>query len=98
MAWYLAKLVLLLPLLGLLIWGSLKLSRTMQQRLGAGGRSDRRIRLVESAYLGPGLRIAVVEFRGREIVLGCSRNSLTLLDVVPPPHAESCAPFEGEAS
>lgn len=97
MAWYLAKLVLLLPLLALLIWGSLKLSRTMQQRLGAGGGTGRRIRLVESAFLGPGLRIAVVEFRGREIVLGCGRNGLTLLDVIAQPDADRSAACKGDA-
>lgn len=98
MAWYFAKLALLLPLLALLIWGSLRLSRTMQQRLGANGAGNRQIRLVESSYLGPGLRIAVIEFRGREIVLGCSRNSLTLLDVIAQPEAESAISCPGEAS
>lgn len=98
MAWYLAKLALLLPLLALLIWGSLKFSRTMQQRLGAGGGPGRRIRLVESAFLGPGLRIAVVECRGREIVVGCSRNALTLLDVIAQPETECSAAGESDAS
>lgn len=96
MAWYLAKLALLLPLLALLIWGSLRLSRTVQQRLGGGGHGQR-IRLLESTFLGPGLRIAVVEFRGREIVVGCSRNALTLLDVVARPERGCSAPCEGDA-
>lgn len=98
MAWYLAKLALLLPLLALLIWGSLRLSRTMQQRLGVGGGPGRRIRLVESAFLGPGLRIAVVEVCGREIVVGCSRNSLTLLDVIAQPETGCSAACEGDAT
>lgn len=81
MVWYLAKLLVLLPLLGLLIWGSLKLSRVMQNRLetgGSGGRS-RSMRVVETSFLGPGLRLAVIEFRGREILLGCSKQGLTRL-------------------
>ena len=81
MLWYLAKLVLLLPLLGLLIWGSLKLTRTMQKRLetGGGNARTRSVRVVETSFLGPGLRLAVVEFRGREILLGCSKQGLTRL-------------------
>lgn len=81
MLWYLAKLALLLPLLGLLIWGSLKLARATQTRLeaGGGGTRPRSVRVVETSFLGPGLRLAVVEFRGREILIGCSKQGLTRL-------------------
>jgi flagellar protein FliO/FliZ len=87
MAWYIAKLLVLLPLLGLLIWGSLKLTKHLQGKLSGslvgslGGKAGkpRAVHLVETCFLGPGLKIAVVEFRGREILLGCSRNGLTRL-------------------
>lgn len=81
MLWYLAKLLVLIPLLGLLIWGSLKLTRTMQKRLETGGTGtrERSVRVVETSFLGPGLRLAVIEFRGREILLGCSKQGLTRL-------------------
>lgn len=84
MGWYLAKMLLLVPLLGLMIWGSLKLTQRVQQKLAgnAGGKAPR-ARLVETTFLGPGLRLAVIEFRGREILLGCTRQGLTRLAEVP---------------
>lgn len=88
MLWYFAKLLLLIPLLALLIWGSLKLSRMMQARMGPEGSQEKRARLVETNFLGPGLRLAVVEFRGREILLGCSKQGLTRLAECPAPAGE----------
>lgn len=88
MLWYFAKLLLLLPLLVLLIWGSLRLSRMMQSRVGPDGSQEQRARLVETSFLGPGLRLAVVEFRGREILLGCSKQGLTRLAECPSPASE----------
>ena len=84
MGWYLAKMLLLVPILGLMIWGSLKLTQRVQQKLtgNAAGRAPR-ARLVETTFLGPGLRLAVVEFGGREILLGCSRQGLTRLAEIP---------------
>lgn len=84
MGWYLAKMLLLVPLLGLMIWGSLKLTQRVQQKL-AGNTAGQtpRTRVVETTFLGPGLRLAVIEFRGREILLGCSRQGLTRLAEVP---------------
>ncbi|GAA4045107.1 flagellar biosynthetic protein FliO [Parerythrobacter jejuensis] len=79
MLWYFAKMALLLPLLGLLIWGSLALTKRMQQRLNGTGKDTRSVRLVETCFLGPGMKVAVVEFRGREILLGCTRQGLIRL-------------------
>ncbi|MFN4112585.1 MAG: flagellar biosynthetic protein FliO [Sphingomonadaceae bacterium] len=80
MGWYLAKMLLLVPLLGLMIWGSLKLTQRVQQKLtGRMAGQVQRARLVETTFLGPGLKLAVVEFRGREILLGCTRSGLTRL-------------------
>lgn len=79
MLWYLAKLLVLLPLLALLIWGSLKLTRRMQSQMGQRQGDMQRIKLVETSFLAPGIRLAVVEFRGREILLGCSKQGLTRL-------------------
>lgn len=79
MAWYLAKMALLLPLLALLIWGSLRLTKHMQNRLTTGPRGERSVQLVETCFLGPGMRLAVIEFRGREILLGCSKQGLVRL-------------------
>lgn len=82
MIWYLLKLALLLPLLAGLIWGSLWLTRKMQTRMTDPQR-ERAARLVETTMLAPGMRLAVVEFRGREILVGASRNGLVRLAEAP---------------
>ena len=77
---YFARLALLLPLLGLMIWGSLKLTKYLQSRmvsLSAG--SGARMELLETTLLAPGLKLAVVRFHDREILLGCSRQGLVRL-------------------
>lgn len=76
---YLARLALLLPLLAALIWGSLKLAKLMQARLAGSGHGARQIELVETSLLAPGMRLAVVRFHDREILLGCSRSGLVRL-------------------
>ncbi|WP_239805224.1 flagellar biosynthetic protein FliO [Croceicoccus hydrothermalis] len=102
MGLYLLKLLILLPLLGGLIWGSLWLTKRMQQRLNAqnaaAGRSERAARLVETTMVSPGIRLAVVEFRGREILIGSTRHGLTrLAEVDAAPRADFARAVE-EAS
>lgn len=79
MGWYLLKLAVLLPLIAALIWGSLRLARRMQDKLGGGDGQPRRARVVETSFLSPGVRLAVIEFRGREILVSASRHGLTRL-------------------
>ncbi len=79
---YIIKLLLLLPLLGGMIWGSLWLTRKMQAKLGQlGGQrmGNRSARLVETTMLGPGLKLAVIEFHGSEILVGASRQGFVRL-------------------
>lgn len=86
MGWYLLKLVILLPLIGVLAWGCLWLARRMQERVGtpAAGRSARRsVRVVETLMLSPTLRLAVIEFHGREILVSASRQGLATLAEAP---------------
>jgi flagellar protein FliO/FliZ len=90
---YFARLALLLPLLGLMIWGSLRLTKYLQTRMvgmarGTGGQ----IELVETTLLAPGMKLAVVRFHGREILLGCSRQGLVRLGEAD--RAEITAPVE----
>ena len=82
MLWYILKLVVLLPLIAGMIWGSMKLSRKLQARLGApqGGRS---VRVVETMMLSPTIRLAVLEFHGREILVSASRHGLARLAEAP---------------
>lgn len=79
---YLLRLALLLPLLGGLIWGSLWLTRWLQTRLhGApgGAGSARHLQLVETSLIAPGMKLAVVRFHDREILLGCTRHGMVRL-------------------
>ena len=82
---YLLRLALLLPVLAGLIWGSLWLTRTLQSRLAgvAPGASARQLQLVETSLIAPGVKLAVVRFREREILLGLSRHGMVRLSEAP---------------
>ena len=83
MTWYVVKLLILLPLIGGMIWGSLKLTKRLQGRLGAPHRGQRAVRIVETVMLSPTLRVAVLEFHGREILVSTSKNGLVRLAEAP---------------
>ena len=83
MIWYLIKLVILLPLIGALIWGSLKLMQKMQAKYGAAPGSSKAVRVIETTMLSPTLKLAVIEFHGREILVSASRNGLVRLAEAP---------------
>lgn len=85
---YFLRLALLLPLLAGLIWGSLWLTRYLQTRLagapGAGmNGGGRQLHLVETSLIAPGVKLAVVRFRDRDILLGLSRQGLVRLGDAP---------------
>jgi len=88
MFWYILKLFLLLPLIGLMIWGSLKLTQRLQGRFGAPQGGTRALRIVETTMLSPTMRLAVIEFHGREILVSTSRHGLTRLAEVPARQAQ----------
>ena len=82
---YFARLAILLPILGLLIWGSLRLTKYLQTRMvGMGSGAGRHLELVETTLLAPGMKLAVVRFHDREILLGCSRQGLVRLGEATP--------------
>ena len=95
---YFSRLALLLPLLGLMIWGSLRLTKYLQSRMVGlqSGSAGRRMELVETTLLAPGLKLAVVRFHDREILLGCSRQGLVRLSEAERP--ASNAPANQSAS
>lgn len=76
---YFLRLALLLPLLALLIWGSLRLTQYLQGRMVGVQGEGRSVELLETTLLSPGLKLAVVRFHDREILLGCSRQGLVRL-------------------
>ncbi len=97
---YLLRLALLLPVLAGLIWGSLWLTRWLQTRLhgapGGPGGAGRHLQLVETSLIAPGMKLAVVRFHDREILLGCTRQGMVRLSesrlgeapVIPIPESE----------
>lgn len=82
MLWYLLKLAVVLPLIAGLAWASLKFARRMEQRFAPGG-GAKSVKIIETQWLGPGQRIAVLEFRGREILVSATRQGLVRLAEVP---------------
>jgi len=83
MLWYILKLFIVLPLIGALIWGTLKLLQKMQARYGAAPGQAKSVRIIETTMLSPTLKLAVIEFHGREILVSASRNGLTRLAEAP---------------
>ena len=83
MFWYILKLLVLLPLIGLMIWGTLKLAKKMQGQFGAPAAGTKAVRIVETTMLSPTIRLAVIEFHGREILVSTSKGGLTRLAEAP---------------
>ncbi|MCB2076672.1 MAG: FliO/MopB family protein [Novosphingobium sp.] len=82
MLWYVVKLLVLLPLIAGLAWGCLWLARKLQERTG-GNQTAKSVRIVETTMLSPTLKLAVIEFHGREILVSASRNGLSRLAEAP---------------
>jgi flagellar protein FliO/FliZ len=83
MIWYVIKLIVLLPLIGAAAWGTLKLAQKLQTRMGATPGTARSVRVIETTMLSPTLKLAVIEFHGREILVSASRQGLTRLAEAP---------------
>ena len=83
MLWYILKLLVLLPLIAAMVWGSLKLARRLQERFGIAPGGARSVRVVETLMLSPTQRLAVIEFHGREILVSTSRAGFTRLAEAP---------------
>ena len=83
MLFYILKLLVLLPLIAGLAWGSLKLAQKMQARIGGAQGGSKAVRIIETTMLSPTLKLAVIEFHGREILVSASRQGLTRLAEAP---------------
>src|SRR3546814_20369084 len=79
---YILRLLILLPIVGGMAWGSLWLWKRVQMGvpLTGGQKQGRPIEMVGVLPLGPGSKLAVVEFAGQQILLSVSRNGVTRLD------------------
>lgn len=78
---YILRLALLLPMIGGLAWGSLWLWKRVQMGvpLTGGAKQPRPVELVGVLPLGPGSKLAVVEFAGQQILVAVSRGGITRL-------------------
>lgn len=83
MIWYVIRIIVLLPLIGLLIWGSLRLAARMQARYGAAVGGGKAVRVVETTMLSPTMKLAVLQFHGREILVSVSRQGIARLAEAP---------------
>jgi flagellar protein FliO/FliZ len=82
MGWYLAKLAIFLPLIALIAWGSLRLAKRLEGRF-ARSEGSAQLRIVESRMLSPTLRLAVIAFHDREILVSASKHGLVRLAEAP---------------
>lgn len=79
MMWaYILKLVILIPLVGGLAYGSLWLWRRVQPGMAFTQRA-RLVKLVDAIPLGATGKLAVVDFGGKRLLLAVSRTGVTLV-------------------
>ena len=77
---YILKLLVLIPLVAGLAWGSLWLWRRAQQGIGGAGRRERLVTLLDATPLGATAKLAVVEFEGKRLLIAVSRTGVQLLN------------------
>jgi flagellar protein FliO/FliZ len=76
---YILRMVILVPLVGALAWGSLALWKRVQTGLPQMRPGNSPLRVTATLSLGPGGKLTVVEFAGRELLVGVSRSGITLI-------------------
>jgi flagellar protein FliO/FliZ len=82
MLWsYILKLVVLLPLVCGLMIGCLYLWRKLETRM-PGKSATRLIAVKETMMISPGVRLAVLEFEGRNLLVSVARGGVTLVDKI----------------
>jgi flagellar protein FliO/FliZ len=82
MLWtYILKLVILLPLVCGLMIGCLYLWRRLESRM-PGKPSTRLIAIKETMMISPGLRLAVLDFEGKRLLVSVGRGGVNLIDKV----------------
>lgn len=78
MFWYFVKLLVLLPLLAGMIYGSLWLWRKYQPTM-LGAQDDRSIKIIEMLPVGTFGKLAVVEFDGKRLLVSMTRGRIEKL-------------------
>ena len=76
---YFLRLLILIPLVGALAWGSLWLWKRMQIGLPLRSSTDRPARIVDVLTLGTSGKLAVVSFGGKTLLIAASRQGVSLI-------------------
>lgn len=76
---YFGRLLLILPLVGGMAWGSLWLWKKLQIGLPMNAAPTRALRVVDAVSLGSNGRLLVVEFGQNTLLLGASRSGISIL-------------------
>lgn len=86
---YLGRLLVVMPLIAGMVWGSLWLWKKFQLGLPMQTQKTRTVNVMESVSLGSNGRLLVVEFGREKLLVGVSRAGITLLTTTdrPLPHA-----------
>lgn len=80
MMWtYILKLLVMLPLVCGLMIGCLYLWRRLESRM-PGKPAARGIAVRETMMISPGVKLAVVDFEGRRLLVSVNRAGVTLVD------------------
>ncbi|WP_242148496.1 flagellar biogenesis protein [Sphingomonas sp. BAUL-RG-20F-R05-02] len=80
MMWsYILKLVILLPLVCGLMVGCLYLWRKLESRM-PGQPANRMLAVKETMMISPTVKLAVLEFEGRKLLVSVSRAGVALVD------------------
>ncbi len=80
MMWlYVLKLAILLPLVCGLMIGALWLWRKLEGRM-PGQPANRLLKVQETMMISPGLRLAVLDFEGRKLLVSVGRGGVNLID------------------
>lgn len=79
---YLLRLLLLVPLVGGLAFGSLWLWRKLQPGMAIGNR-EKTLKIIDAIPMGATGRLAVVEFANRHILISVSRGRIEKLAEAP---------------
>ena len=80
MLWtYILKLVVLLPLVCGLMISCVWLWRKLETRM-PGKTTTRLVQVRETMMISPGLRLAVIDFEGKRLLVSVGRGGVTLVD------------------
>jgi flagellar protein FliO/FliZ len=76
---YFLRMLIVIPLIGGMAWGSLWLWKRLQLGLPAHRPGAHPARVVDVVPMGTAGRLAVVEFGGRTLLVAASRNGIGLI-------------------